>query len=105
MVYGASQKLRRVSYQMSYIGIDPSGVQAWQATLNAAHEAVIEALNRYRTIAEQNNEVAKGAHFERLNGECENITNKHLQEHTQLHEEYNQASNKLVQGIFDVAGH
>lgn len=89
---------------MGYIGFDPAGVTAWQGTLNAAHEAVIEALNRYRTVAEENNTVAKGAHFERLNQECQNITNKHLQEHTELHTQYNKASHDLVEGVTQVAG-
>ena len=86
-----------------FIGVDVQGVQAWQAQLNAAHEQVIAALNRYRTIAEQNNQVAKGSNFERLNVECENITNKHEADHDNLHAQYTKASRDLVQGIIDIA--
>ncbi len=88
----------------SYIGVDPAGVQSWQGTLNTAHEQVITALNHYRTVAQQNNEVAHGSHFESLNGQCEDITNKHLTDHEDLHAQYTKASTDLVQGIYEVAG-
>jgi hypothetical protein len=88
-----------------YIGIDPAGVQTWMSSLNAAHEEVIASLNKYRTTAQQNNEVAHGAHFTNLNSQCEDITNKHLADHNDLHAQYTKASNDLVQGIYDVAGH
>jgi hypothetical protein len=89
---------------MAYLGIDPAGVQAWQGTLNSAHEQVISALNNYRTIAQQNNEVAHGSHFQSINSQCEDITNKHLTDHNDLHEQYTKASTDLVRGIEEVAG-
>lgn len=105
MDYGACPELRRVSYQMTgYIGIDPAGVQAWKGQLDSAHEGVIAALTAYRTIANQNNEVARGSHFQNLNAQCDDITNKHLADHNDLHAQYTKASNDLVQGIYDVAG-
>jgi hypothetical protein len=87
-----------------YIGVDPAGVQAWQGQLNTAHEAVITALNNYRSVAQQNNEVAHGSHFESLNSQCEDITNKHVNDHHELHTQYTKASTDLVQGIYEVAG-
>jgi hypothetical protein len=87
-----------------YIGVDLPGVESWQGQLEGAHEAVINALNHYRTIAEQNNDVAKGSHFVQLNEQCDNITNKHLSEHTELHTQYKKASSDLVQGVIHVAG-
>jgi dihydroneopterin aldolase len=87
-----------------YIGIDPAGVQAWKGQLDSAHEAVISALTNYRTIAQQNNEVAHGSHFQNINAQCDDITNKHLADHNDLHTQYTKASNDLVQGVLDVAG-
>lgn len=87
-----------------YIGIDPAGVQSWQASLNSAHEEVITALNKYQTTAQQNNEVAHGTHFTNINSQCEEITQKHLADHNDLHTQYTKASNDLVQGILTVAG-
>jgi hypothetical protein len=87
-----------------YIGIDPAGVQDWQGRLNGAHEQVIAALNNYRTVAQQNNEVAHGTHFQSLNSQCEDITNKHLADHSELHAQYTKDANALVQGIMEVAG-
>jgi hypothetical protein len=89
---------------MSYIGFDPAGVADWQGQLNSAHEQVITALNQYRNVAQQNNSVAHGSHFVSINTQCDDITNKHTSEHTDLHTQYNKASNDLVQGITDVAG-
>jgi F0F1-type ATP synthase membrane subunit b/b' len=86
-----------------FIGVDIQGVQAWQTQLNDAHEQVIAALNRYRMIAQQNNNVAHGQRFERINVECEDITNKHEADHNNLHAQYTKASNDLVQGIVDIA--
>jgi hypothetical protein len=88
----------------SYIGFDPAGVQAWQGNLNSAHEQVITALNHYRTVAQQNNDVAHGSHFQNINSQCDDITNKHLSDHTDLHTQYNKASSDLVQGVQEVAG-
>lgn len=87
-----------------FIGIDPAGVQAWKGQLDSAHEQVIAALNNYRTIAQQNNEVAHGTHFQNLNSQCEDITNKHLADHNDLHAQYTKDATNLVQGIIDVAG-
>jgi dihydroneopterin aldolase len=89
---------------MSYIGFDPAGVQAWQGQLNSAHEQVITALSNYRTVAQQNNDVAHGSHFQSINTQCDDITNKHLSDHTDLHTNYTKASNDLVQGVTEVAG-
>ena len=86
-----------------FIGVDVQGVQTWQAQLNAAHDQVIAALNHYRAIAQENSRVAHGSQFDRLNVECENITNKHESDHDNLHAEYTKASNNLVQGIIDIA--
>jgi ClpP class serine protease len=87
-----------------YIGFDPQGVEEWKGQLNVAHEGVIEALTKYRTIAEQNNNVAKGSHFVNINAQCNEITSKHLQEHDQLHTDYVTASDQLVAGVQQVAG-
>lgn len=87
-----------------FIGVDPDGVQSWLTSLNSAHEDVITSLNKYRTVAQQNNDVAKGAHFASLNSQCEDITNKHLTDHNQLHGDYTKASNDLVNAIRQVAG-
>lgn len=87
-----------------YIGFDPAGVATWKGQLDNAHEQVIAALNNYRTIAQQNNEVAHGTHFQSLNSQCEDITNKHLADHNDLHAQYTRDTNTLVQGIQEVAG-
>lgn len=87
-----------------FIGVDPAGVQAWKSQLDQKHAAVISALNEYRAVAQQNNDVAKGSHFANINTQCEDITNKHVSDHTDLHSQYTTASNKLVQGVMDVAG-
>jgi hypothetical protein len=88
----------------SFIGVDPAGVQAWKSRLDAKHQAVITALNDYRTTAQANNEVAHGSHFNSINSQCEDITNKHVSDHTDLHGQYTTASDKLVQGVIQVAG-
>jgi hypothetical protein len=88
----------------NFIGVDPAGVQAWKAKLDGKHAAVINALNDYRQTAQANNEVAHGSHFAKINGQCEDITNKHVSDHTDLHGQYTTASSKLVQGVMDVAG-
>lgn len=88
----------------SFIGVDPAGVQAWKARLDQKHAAVIQALNDYRTAAQANNEVAHGSHFTNINSQCEEITNKHLNDHQDLHGQYTSASDKLVQGVLNVAG-
>ena len=87
-----------------FIGVDPAGVQAWKSKLDAKHDAVINALNDYRQTAQANNEVAHGSHFTKINGQCEDITNKHLSDHNDLHGQYSVASGKLVQGVMEVAG-
>ncbi|MGA8462061.1 MAG: hypothetical protein WB800_42190 [Streptosporangiaceae bacterium] len=87
-----------------FIGVDVAGVQTWKITLDNAHNQIIEALNRYRTIAQQNVEVAHGAHFRNLDSQCEQITNKHLNEHNQLHEQYTKDTTTLVQNIQAIAG-
>jgi hypothetical protein len=87
-----------------FIGVDPAGVQAWKAKLDAKHAAVIAALNDYKTTAQANNEVAHGSHFTHINGQCEEITSKHVSAHHDLHGQYTTASSKLVQGVMDVAG-
>jgi hypothetical protein len=89
---------------MSFIGVDQAGVQAWKARLDAKHAQVISALQDYKSTAQANNEVAKGAHFAKINSQCEDITGKHVQDHHQLHADYTTASNKLVQGVVEVAG-
>lgn len=88
----------------SFIGVDPAGVQAWKSRLDAKHVAVIQALNEYRATAQANNEVAHGSHFTNINTQCEDITNKHLTDHQDLHGQYTSASDKLVQGVIQVAG-
>jgi hypothetical protein len=90
--------------EMSYIGFDPAGVQAWQGQLNSAHDQVITALNNYRTVAQQNNDVAHGSHFQNINSQCDDITNKHVTDHTDLHTQYAKASTDLEQGVQEVAG-
>lgn len=89
---------------MSYIGFDPEGVAAWQGNLNSAHEQVLTALHNYRTVAQQNNDVAHGSHFQHINTQCDDITNKHVTDHTDLHTQYHKASSDLVQGVQEVAG-
>jgi dihydroneopterin aldolase len=86
------------------LGVSVQGVNDWKGRLNSAHEGVIAALNHYRTIAQQNNEVARGGHFQSINSQCEDITNKHLADHSDLHSQYLTTSDKLVQGIIDIAG-
>ncbi|MBO0773889.1 MAG: hypothetical protein J2P35_20755 [Actinobacteria bacterium] len=88
----------------SFIGVDPAGVAAWKSKLDAKHAAVIQALNDYRTAAQENNQVAHGTHFQHINTQCEDITNKHVTAHHDLHGQYTTASNKLTQGVMDVAG-
>jgi hypothetical protein len=88
----------------NFIGVDLAGVQSWKARLDAKHEAVVAALQDYRTTALANNEVAHGSHFTRINGECDQITSKHLTDHNQLHTEYSTASSKLTTGVEQVAG-
>jgi hypothetical protein len=97
---------RGVSFPVSsgFIGVDPAGVQAWKTRLDAKHAQVISVLNEYRALAQQNNDVAHGSHFTNINTQCEDITNKHVTDHTDLHSQYTTASNKLVQGVMDVAG-
>jgi hypothetical protein len=87
-----------------YLGIDPQGVETWFARLNGVHEQVIAALNQYRTVAQQNNEVAHGLHFQNLNSQCEEITNKHLADHNELHAQYSKESNDLVNAIRNITG-
>jgi hypothetical protein len=87
-----------------FIGVDVAGVQAWKSKLDAKHAAVISALNDYKQTAQANNEVAHGSHFTHINGQCDEITSKHLSDHNDLHGQYSTASSKLVQGVLDVAG-
>ena len=87
-----------------YIGFDPAGIQTWQGQLNSAHEQVISALSNYRTVAQQNNDVAHGSHFQSINSQCDDITNKHVADHTDLHTQYTKASTDLVTGIEAIAG-
>jgi hypothetical protein len=87
-----------------FIGVDPAGVQAWKSKLDAKHAAVIAALNDYKATAQANNQVAHGSHFTKINGQCEEITGKHVTDHVDLHGQYTTASSKLVQGVMDVAG-
>lgn len=89
---------------MSYIGVDPAGVQAWLSQLDAKHAAVIQSLHDYRNHAQQNNDVAHGSHFLDLNDQCEQVVSQHVSKHIELHGQYTAASNKLVQGVMDVAG-
>lgn len=88
----------------SYIGIDPSGVQSQMSRLEAAHQAVMDAHDNYRTTAQGFNDVTSGAHFQNLNGQCEDLTNKIKADHTNLHTQYRTDTNKLVQGVEQVAG-
>jgi hypothetical protein len=88
----------------SFIGVDVPGVQGWKGQLDGAHEEVIAALSKYQTIAEQNNQVAHGNHFVRINSECADITTKHKAEHDDLHAQYTKASNDLVEGVIQVTG-
>jgi hypothetical protein len=87
-----------------FIGVDVAGVQTWKGRLDSAHEQVIAALNNYRAIAQQNNEVARGSHFQNLNSQCEDITNKHLTDHNELHAQYTKDTTSLVEGIQQIAG-
>lgn len=88
----------------AFIGVDPAGVQAWKSRLDAKHAQVIAALNDYKQTAQANNEVAHGSHFTNINSQCEEITGKHLTDHDNLHGQYTTASNKLTQGVMEVAG-
>jgi predicted RNA-binding protein with PIN domain len=88
----------------SWIGADLPGVQDWKSQLDSAHEQVIEALTRYRTVAQQNNQVAHGANFQRLSSECEEITSKHIADHTNLHTDYTADTDKLVNALRDITG-
>jgi hypothetical protein len=90
--------------EMAVVGYDPAGVQAWTGQLSSAHEQVISALTNYRTVAQQNNDVAFGTHFQSINSQCDDITNKHLSDHTDLHTQYTKASADLVQCVSEVAG-
>lgn len=87
-----------------YIGVNKEGIQAWKGQLEGAHHRVTEAIHHYRKIAAQSSEHAHGSHFDHINDQCEQIANKHLNEHHELHSQYTKASDKLVQGIIDVAG-
>jgi len=87
-----------------FIGVDVAGVQKWKGQLDSAHERVIAALRHYRTVAHQNNEVAHGSHFQSINAQCEETTNEHIAEHTELHAQYTELSNGLVQAVIDIAG-
>ena len=88
----------------SYIGIDPSGVQSQMSRLEAAHQAVMDAHDNYRTTAQGFNDVTSGSHFQNLNSQCEDLTNKIKSDHTNLHTQYRSDTNKLVQGVEQVAG-
>jgi hypothetical protein len=88
----------------SYIGYDPAGVQGQMSKLESAHQAVMDAHDNYRTTAQGFNEVTSGAHFSNLNGQCEDLTNKIKADHTNLHTQYRTYTNKLVQGVEQVAG-
>lgn len=88
----------------SFIGVDPAGIQTWKSQLDAKHAAVIQALNDYRNTAQANNDVAHGSHFANINSQCEQIVSKHVTDHTDLHGQYSTATQKLVQGVMDVAG-
>jgi len=72
----------------SYIGIDPSGVQSQMSRLEAAHQAVMDAHDNYRTTAQGFNDVTSGSHFQDLN----------------MHTQYRSDTTKLVQGVEQVAG-
>ena len=88
----------------SYIGIDPAGVQAQMSKLEQAHQAVLDAHETYRTTAQGFNDVTSGSHFQSLNGQCEDLTTKIKSDHTNLHTQYQTDTNKLVQGVEQVAG-
>jgi hemerythrin len=88
----------------SFIGVDVGGVQTWKGQLDNAHEQIIAALNHYRAIAQQNDVVAHGSHFQNLNAQCEEITNRHLADHNQLHAQYTKDTTSLVQSIQEIAG-
>jgi hypothetical protein len=88
----------------SYIGIDPAGVQAQMSKLEQAHQAVLDAHETYRTTAQGFNDVTSGSHFQSLNGQCEDLTTKIKSDHTNLHTQYQNDTNKLVQGVEQVAG-
>jgi hypothetical protein len=88
----------------SYIGYDPAGVQAQMSKLEQAHQAVMDAHETYRATAQGFNDVTSGAHFQNLNGQCEDLTNKIKSDHTNLHTQYQTDTNKLVQGVEQVAG-
>jgi hypothetical protein len=89
---------------VSYIGYDPQGVADQMGKLETAHQAVIDAHNTYKSTAAGFNEVTSGAHFTNLNGQCEDLTGKILGDHSNLHEQYRSDTNKLVQGVEQVAG-
>jgi len=88
----------------SYIGYDPTGVQDQMGKLESAHQAVIDAHNTYKTTAAGFNDVTSGAHFQNLNGQCEDLTSKILGDHSNLHEQYRTDTQKLVSGVEQVAG-
>lgn len=90
---------------MSYVGVDIDGIQSWRSRLDSAHQQVIEAINNYKKVAAQNSEVARGSNFTNINSQCEQVTSKQISEQNELHSEYTAASNKLVQGVIDIAGH
>lgn len=90
---------------MSYIGVNKEGVENWKGRLNTAHHKVIEAITNYKKIAAQSSEHAKGSNFTRINSQCEQITGKQIREQNDLHSEYTKATDKLVQGVIDIAGH
>lgn len=89
---------------MAYLGVDPAGVQEWKGRLDAKHAAVISALAEYKAVAQANNEVAHGSHFQTINTQCDEIVAKHTTAHHDLHNQYTTASNKLVQGVMEVTG-
>jgi hypothetical protein len=88
----------------SYIGYDPAGVQAQMSKLEQAHMAVMEAHDNYRATAQGFNDVTSGSHFQSLNTQCEDLTNKIKADHTNLHTQYRTDTSKLVQGVEQVAG-
>lgn len=87
-----------------YIGVNKEGIQAWKGQLENASRDVHQAIHKYKQIAHQSSDHAHGSHFDHINDQCEQIANKHLNEHHELHSQYTKASDKLVQGIIDVAG-
>jgi hypothetical protein len=88
----------------SYIGYDPAGVQAQMAKLEQIHQTVLDAHNNYKATAAGFNDVTSGAHFQNLNGQCEDLTSRILSDHANLHEQYKSDTNKLVTGVEQVAG-